>query len=105
MDTRSEQHGQVEVGIVSHEGREFAALGSVIDGDRITAYLGKDGYLTKWDGTVIGIYHITSSWRTPKSFVSGTMNQVYAKMDGQWYVGRSAGEGMLFRGRKVRHGQ
>ena len=103
MDTRTEQHGNVEVGVVIHKGREYSALGSVIEGDRIAAYLGKDGQLTKWDGSIIGIYKITATWSTPQSFVSSTMNQVYAKVDGQWYVGRSAGQGMLFRGRKVRN--
>jgi hypothetical protein len=102
MDTRTEQHGNVEVGIIAYEGREYAALGSVIEGERIAAYLGKNGQLTKWDGTVIGTYRVTSTWRTPRSYVSSTQSQVYAIVNGRKYTGRSAGEGMLFRGKQVK---
>ena len=102
METRTEQHGAIEVGIVVHEGREFSALGSVIDGERIAAYLGKDGQLTKWNGEVLGTYRITRTWRTPRSYVSSTMHQVYATVNGKTYTGRSAGEGMLFRGKECK---
>jgi hypothetical protein len=102
MDTRSEQHGNVEVGVIVHEGREFKALGSVIDGGRIAAYLGKAGQLTKWSGEVIGTYQVTRTWRRPRNYVSSTLSQVYATVEGKRYTGRSAGEGMLFRGKLVK---
>ena len=99
---RSEWYGNVEIGIFEHNGQEYTALGSVIGENHMTAYLGKDGQLTMWNGDVIGTYHISSTWKTPRSFVSSTMHQVYAVVNGVTYTGRSAGEGMLFRGRKVR---
>jgi len=102
MDTRSEQHGQVEVGIVTHEGREFKALGSVVTDTYVTAYLGKDGQLTNWNGETIGTYRVTRTWRTPHSHYSSTMSQVYAAVNGKVYQGRSAGLGMLFNGRLVK---
>jgi hypothetical protein len=101
MNSHSEYHGKVEVGVVEHEGREYRAFGSVITDTHITAYLGKDGKLTTWDGKVIGTYRITRTWRTPRSFVSSTMNQVYATVDGRTYQGRSAGVGMVFNGKLV----
>jgi hypothetical protein len=57
-----------------------------------------------WDSSKeLGTYRITRTWKTPHSYVSSTMNQVYATVNGITYTGRSAGVGMLFRGRKVSH--
>jgi hypothetical protein len=84
-----------------HEGRTFEAGGAVVTPDRIIAYLGKDGVLTDWHGNKIGTYRVTSTWRTPASYVSSTMHQVYATVDGVTYTGRSAGVGMSFKGRRV----
>jgi hypothetical protein len=103
MNTRSEYDttGKVEVGIVEHDGREYAALGSVITDERITAYLGKDGQLTTWDGRVIGRYNVVTSWPTPRSYVSSRMWQVEGWIGQACYTGRSAGEGMVFHGKRV----
>jgi hypothetical protein len=101
MESRTEQHGNTEICIVIHNGREYVALGAVISDTHITAYLGKDGKLTNWRGDAIGTYRITSSWPTPRSYVSSTMNQVYATVDGRTYQGRSAGVGMVFNGKVV----
>lgn len=102
MQTHTEQHGNVEVGVVEHEGREYRALGAVVTENTIAAYLGKDGQLTNWGGEVIGTYRITASWYTPRSFVSSRMFQVRATVNGVTYTGRSAGVGMLYRGRRVK---
>lgn len=67
--------------------------------DYITAYLAKDGILTDWYGTPIGTYKIVSTWKTPRSYVSSTMNAVHATVAGKVYKGRSAGVGMFFNGR------
>jgi hypothetical protein len=99
IHSRTEQHGTTEIGIIAHEGREFSALGSVVTDTHVTAYLAKDNTLTKWNGEVIGTYRITRTWSTPRSFASSTMNQVYATVNGRTYTGRSAGVGMIFRGR------
>lgn len=38
MQTHCVREGQVEVGIVEHEGREFTALGATVVGRSITGY-------------------------------------------------------------------
>jgi hypothetical protein len=73
--------------------------------DRLVAYLGPDGVLETWGGQPIGRYYITATWRTPRSYVSTAMSQVYATVDGRIYTGRSAGLGMSFRGRLIRRGR
>lgn len=83
----------------THEGQTFEAGGAIVTKGRITAYLGKNGVLTDWHGNALGTYRIVSTWKTPRSFVSSTMHQVHAKVDGQTYTGRSAGVGMVFNGR------
>ena len=85
----------------THEGRAFTAGGAVVTPERITAYLGQNGQLTDWHGNVLGTYRITATWRTPRSFVSATMHQVYATVNGVQYTGRSAGVGMVFAGRAI----
>jgi len=88
----------------------------VVTPDRIVAYLGPDtgvpgaptirglreGILTDWHGTELGTYRITRTWRTPRSYVSSTMHQVYATVDGVTYTGRSAGVGMIFKGKVIK---
>ncbi len=83
-----------------HEGRKFESGGAVVTPDRIFAYLGKDSVLTDWHGKPLGTYRITATWRTPRSYVSSTMHQVYATVDGITYSGRSSGVGMSFSGRR-----
>ena len=91
-----------EVGVLTHAGREFAAMGAVRDGNHLAAYLGKDNVLTTWGGEPIGTYRITRSWRI-RSFLSDTVSQVYATLDdGSRWTGRSLGVGMLFSGRPVK---
>jgi len=102
---------------VSHDGHEFSAGGAIVTPDYVAAYVGKkigDGVgcdrfsstsrreLTDWHGKVIGTCYISSTWKTPRSYVSSTMHQIYALVDGIKYTGRGAGEGMLFRGKKVK---
>lgn len=38
MQTTCVRHGQIEVGIIEHEGREFSALGAIVQGRSITGY-------------------------------------------------------------------
>ena len=85
---------------VEHEGKKFEASGAFVSADFIVGYLGKDGVLTDWHGNKIGQYWITSTWKTPRSYVSYTMHQVGAYVDGVFYTGRSAGEGMCFKGKR-----
>ena len=92
---------------IEHQGRRYTAGGAVVTADRIVAYVGErqpDGRhkLTDWHGNVIGSCRITATWRTPRSFASTTMSQVYATVAGRRYTGRSAGPGTIFRGRLIK---
>ena len=71
-----------------------------MDTNRIVAYLGSDGVLTDWHGNKVGRYRITSQWKTPRSFLSSSMCQVVAYVNGVWYTGRSDGEGLAYVGKR-----
>lgn len=86
---------------VMFEGRIFTADGARVTDSACAAYLGEAGQLTDCAGKVIGSYRITARWRTPRSWVSSEQCQVRATIDGRTYNGRSAGVGMLFRGRRA----
>ena len=81
-------------------GKQFWTGGSTVNPYFCIGYLGKNDVLTDWHGKQIGTYKITSSWKTPRSYVSSTMNQVEAVVDGITYTGRSAGIGMYFKGKR-----
>lgn len=86
----------------THEGRAFTAGGAAVSDDYCVGYLGKNGLLTDWHGNQIGTYRIVSTWKTPRSYVSSSMNAVHAIVNGKLYKGRSAGQGMSFRGKVSR---
>lgn len=89
-----------ETCVVEVGGTEYMAQGAVVTPDYCMAYLGDDHVLTDWHGAQLGTYRITASWPTPGSYVSDKMHQVEATIDGIVYTGRSAGTGMLYRGRR-----
>jgi hypothetical protein len=68
--------------------------------DRVLERVGARGVLTDWHGKSLGTYKIVSVWRTPQSTVSSVMCQVEAEVDGVLYTGRSAGYGMVFKGKR-----
>lgn len=86
----------VEVGTVTHDGREFAALGSVIDETRgvIVGYP-KGDKLQSWDGKDIPgvVLRVTSSWPV-QSYLGSTMYAYSATYKGRRYHGRGFGDGM-----------
>lgn len=86
---------------ITHDGKSYTANGAYLDENACIGYLHTDGILTNWHGCPIGTYRIAATWKTPRSYVSATMSQVYATVNGITYTGRSAGIGMLFRGRRV----
>ena len=82
--------------------------------DHILAYVGKPitqlpivrgdvpaHELTDWHGNKIGIIRLTSTWKI-NSYVSTTMHQGYANVNGKLYTGRTMGENMAFKGRECR---
>jgi hypothetical protein len=109
VDTSSDNqsHGGMEMAqpfvesncAIEHEGKSFTANGAFVSDTHIVAYLGKDNVLTDWHGNPLGTYRIVSTWKTPRSYVSGTMHAVHARIDGYTYKGRSAGVGMSFSGK------
>jgi hypothetical protein len=82
-----------------------AYVGKVIGGRDFNGRLGSEpAYreLTDWHGNKIGTIHLASSWATPRSYVSSRMYQAYATVNGVQYTGRTAGEGMVFKGKRVK---
>ncbi len=96
---------------ITHKGRTFESGGAVVTDEFVIGYIGKEipgsgmgcnnaharRVLTDWHGNQIGTCYISSTWRTPNSFFSSTMHQVYARVNGKDYTGRSAGEGCILR--------
>lgn len=70
----------------------------------VTGYMASDmATVTDWHGTPLGKAKVIASWATPFSYVSERWFQVECTIDGVTYTGRTAGEGMSYRGkRKVR---
>lgn len=85
---------------ITYQGKKYTAGGAVVTSKVLIAYLDKGGVLTNWKGAKLGTYRIVSSWRTPRSYVSDRMYQVEATVEGVTYTGRSAGVGMLFKGKR-----
>ncbi len=85
--------------VFTFQDREFESGGAFVSPAYIVAYLGKDNNLLDWHGAKLGTYRTTASWRTPNSYVSSRYYQVEASVDGVVYTGRSAGEGMIYKGK------
>lgn len=96
--SRSERHGQTEVGIVGHEGREFAALGATIHGRDITAYTKLEGHriaLTTWAGKTM----LACRYEVVRRHRDGSLVLIFRLTKGRFIVGYALGDsGMLFRG-------
>jgi hypothetical protein len=96
--TRSERHGQTEIGIVIHDGREFSALGATVHGRDITAYTKLEGHrivLTTWCGkTMLACRH-----DVVRRHRDGSLVLVFRLTRRRFVVGYALGDsGMLFRG-------
>jgi len=101
--TSSELHSapngaRVETGTVTHEGRAYTALGSVVDHESgyVVGYV-KGATLTSWEGATIGTVREVSRWPLHNSGFSTSMHSYRATIDGRSYHGRGMGEGMLLR--------
>lgn len=84
----------------THQGKAFTAGGAVVTPQHLIAYPGKDGVLTDWHGRQLGTWKSVASWPMPRSWVSNTMHQIEAVVDGVTYTGRGCGVGMIFRGKR-----
>ena len=102
--------------IFTHEGKAFESAGAIVTPDIVVGYVGKviggRGFngalgsehpyraLTDWHGNSLGTIRLTSSWRTPRSYMASRMYQAYATVNGVTYTGRTCGEGMIFTGKR-----
>lgn len=107
MQTRTERPSAgVEIGIVEHEGKEFAAYGAVVTADHATAYPGKGGKMLDWSGNEIGTYRILSSrpavFFGHRSYLSDRQYFIRATIGGRVYSGRGFGVGMVWNGKAVK---
>jgi hypothetical protein len=99
--TRSVRHGQIEIGIIEHEGREFAAHGATICGRQITGYVRfKCGnyWLTTWGGGTT----LDCRNEVVERFWNGGLALMFRLPRGRFVVGYALGDdGKLFRGELI----
>lgn len=98
MQTTCVRQGQVEVGIVEHEGRDFSALGASTIGLNVTGYtklVDGDIQLSTWCGKTT----LASRSEVVERFWSGSMALMFRLPRGRFIVGYALADiGMLFRG-------
>ena len=86
MQTMCVRQGQVEVGIVEHEGREFSALGATTIGRNVTGYtklVDNDIHLSTWCGKPM----MASRCEVVERYWSGTLALMFRLPRGQ--IGRA----------------
>jgi len=92
---------------ITHNGHNYTSGGAVVTPAYAVGYLkfdgpewlGSTGTLTNWHGERLATARIVAKWPTPRSFMSSHMLQVECCIDGVWFTGRSAGSGMIWRGK------
>src|SRR5687767_1197597 len=98
MQTHCVRQGQVEIGVIEHEGHEFSALGASVIGRSVTGYTrSRDGgiSLTTWCGHTM----LDCRCEVVERFWSGEVALVFRLTNGRFIVGYAlADNGMLFRG-------
>lgn len=99
--TRCERQGQIEIGIIEHEGREFAALGGSVVGRNLTGYTRLDRWeitLRTWCGKTM----LDCRCEVVERYWSGTLALVFQLTKGRFIAGYALDEdGMLFRGELI----
>jgi hypothetical protein len=98
MTTKCERRGQLEIGIVTHDGHVFAAFGASVYGHNVTGYTRQRNRcvsLTRWNGTSM----LDCRSEVIPHFGDGSIALVFRLTDGRFIVGYALGDdGMLFRG-------
>jgi len=101
--TRAIRQGQIEIGIIEHQKREFAAYGATVIRKDITAYLKyKRGHywLTTWAGGTM----LDCRSEVVERFWNGGLALMFRLSRSRYIVGYALGDdGMLFRGELVDH--
>jgi len=99
--TRCERQGQIEIGIIEHEGREFAALGASVMGRQLTGYTKLDRWgitLATWCGKTM----LDCRCEVVERYWSGPVALMFRLTGGRFIVGYALDEsGMLFRGEMI----
>ena len=98
MPTTCVRQGQIEVGVIEHQGRDFSALGATVQGRSITGYTKLvDGeiQLSSWNGQTT----LASRSEIVERFWSGTLALIFRLPKSRYIVGYAlSDDGMLFRG-------
>lgn len=98
MQMRCKRRGQGEVGIITHDGRVFAAFGATVSRHNLTAYTRTDGdrmVLTRWGGGVM----LACRSEVVREYHDGSLALMFRLTKGRFVVGYAlGGDGMLFRG-------
>ena len=101
MKTLCVRQGQIEVGIIEHEGREFSALGATVVGRHVTGYtklVHGDIILKTWCGQTM----LACRSEVVERYWSGSLALLFRLTRGRYIVGYALAEdGMLFRGELV----
>ncbi len=104
MQTSCIRSGQVEVGIITHKGNEFAAIGVSVVGRSLTAYTKLtrgEIHLTSWCGQTI----LACRSEIVERYLNDSVAIMFRLTACQFIVGYAlADDGMLFRGELLRHG-
>ena len=99
--TRCERQGQIEIGIIEHEGQEYTALGSSVVGRNITGYTKEDRNgitLTTWCGKTM----LDCRNEIVERYWTGSLALVFRLVRDRFIIGYALGEnGMLFRGELI----
>lgn len=98
MTTRCERQGQIEIGIIEHEGHEFVAFGATVAGRSFTGYTHRTPRgieLRTWCGGTM----LSCRSEVVERYWTDTVALVFALTSGRFIVGYGlADHGMLFRG-------
>jgi hypothetical protein len=98
MNTYCVRNGQVEIGVINHEGHEFSALGATVVGCHVTGYtrlIHGDIILQTWCGKTM----LACRSEIVERFWSGSMAMLFRLTGGRFIIGYALGsDGMLFRG-------
>ena len=98
MTTRCERRGQLEIGIIDHDGRSYAAFGASVYGHNVTSYTRQqNGHisLTRWDGSTM----LACRSEIVREHLDGSIVLMFRLTHGRFVVGYAlSDDGMLFRG-------
>ena len=98
MKTTCVRRGQIEVGIIEHQGQEFSALGATVAGCHVTGYtrlVNREIHLSTWCGQTM----LSCRSEIIRQFWCGSLALMFRLARGRFVVGYALGEnGMLFRG-------